>query len=163
LFLNLLNFIGIHDGLILGDSGYPLNRYLMAPYLTPQTPAEERFNASLCRTCVLIEQTFGILKRKFQALQFGLRTLPEQAVVYIKASCILHNIAIERQETVISDDYMAIHIRDCQQQLVQGPAAPIRNDGVLKRAAITKDFFSSQSKLQWFSLRVIFGIFLYIS
>ena len=140
MFVNLLNSIGIHDGLILGDSGYPLTRYLMTPYLTPQTPAEERFNASLCRTRVLIEQTFGILKRKFQALQIGLRTSPEQAVVYITASCILHNIAIERRDTVISDDYMGINIRDCQQQIIQGPAAPTRNDGVLKRAAITNGF-----------------------
>jgi hypothetical protein len=77
------------------------------------------------------------LKRKFQALQFGLRTSPEQAIVYITASCILHNIAIKRRDTVISDDYMAINIRDCQQQVVQGPAAPTRNDG----AAVTNGLF----------------------
>ncbi|XP_048739575.1 putative nuclease HARBI1 [Ostrea edulis] len=132
---------GIHDGLLLGDSGYPLTRYLMTPYLTPRTPAEERFNASLCRTRVLIEQTFGIMKRKFQALHFGLRTSPEQAIVYITASCILHNIAIDRQDTRISDDCITINIRDCQAQVVQGPAAPTRNDGILKRATITNGFF----------------------
>ncbi|XP_052690636.1 putative nuclease HARBI1 [Crassostrea angulata] len=132
---------GMHDGLLLGDSGYPLTRYLMTPYLAPRTPAEERFNASLCRTRVLIEQTFGILKRKFQSLHFGLRTCPDQAVEYITATCILHNIAIDRQDTQVSYNICDLNIRDCQPQLLQDPAAPARNDGVLKRAAITNGFF----------------------
>jgi hypothetical protein len=73
----------VHDGILVGDSGYQLTRYLMTPYLAPSTPSEERFNASLCRTRVLIEQTFGILKRRFQVLQVGLRVSPDQAIQYI--------------------------------------------------------------------------------
>ena len=46
-------FEGTLNGLLLGDSGYPLSKHLMTPYLTTQTLAEK----SLCRTRVLIEQT----------------------------------------------------------------------------------------------------------
>ncbi|XP_061179002.1 putative nuclease HARBI1 [Saccostrea echinata] len=132
-----------HDGLLLGDSGYPLSKHLMTPYLTTQAQAEERFNESLCRTRVLIEQTFGILKRKFQALHFGIRSTPEQAVVYITACSILHNIGIERGDTIVSSDCRDINIRNCLQQIVNanGPVPPARNEGISKRIAITNGFF----------------------
>ncbi|XP_065938425.1 putative nuclease HARBI1 [Magallana gigas] len=86
---------GEHNGILLGDSGYPCKRFLMTPYLNPQTNAHQRFNASLCRTRVLIEQSFGILKRRFSCLQGILRTTPEQAVGYVVACVILHNLGIQ--------------------------------------------------------------------
>lgn len=67
----------------------------MTPYLNPQTYAHQRFNAFLCRTSVLIEQSFGILKRRFSCLQGILRTTPEQAVGYVVACVILHNLGIQ--------------------------------------------------------------------
>lgn len=86
---------GEHNGILLGDSGYPCKRFLMTPYLNPQTNAQQRFNASLCRTRVLIEQSFGILKRRFSCLQGILRTTPDQAVGYVVACVILHNLGIQ--------------------------------------------------------------------
>lgn len=62
---------GARTGLILGDSGYALKKYLMVPYLTPANRAEEKFNTALCRTRVTIEQAYGILKRRFPCLQIG--------------------------------------------------------------------------------------------
>lgn len=45
---------GLHDGILLGESGHPLTRHLMTPYLTPSKRSEEKFNASLYQTRVLI-------------------------------------------------------------------------------------------------------------
>lgn len=136
--MNIYFNAGDYDGILLGDSGYPLSRYLMTPYLTPRTQSEERFNSSLCRTRVLIEQTFGIMKRKFQALHFGLRTSPDQTVSYITACCILHNIGIERGDTIISGDCRELNVADCQQAVIN---AHPRADGVAKRFSITQAFF----------------------
>jgi hypothetical protein len=73
MFLNLLKFItflflGQYNGLLLGDSGYPCKQYLMTPFSYPSTPSEEKFNKCHAKTRVLIEQTFGILKKRFACL-----------------------------------------------------------------------------------------------
>ncbi|XP_033738226.1 putative nuclease HARBI1 [Pecten maximus] len=91
----------LYSGFLLGDSGYPCRRYLMTPYNhTNDIRHRERFNGALCRTRVVIEQTFGILKRRFSCLSIGLRTNPNRACKYIVACAILHNIGILRQDIV---------------------------------------------------------------
>lgn len=47
-------FSGEHNGLLL-DSGYPCRRYFLLP-IYPTTEAHQNYNASLCRTRVLVEQ-----------------------------------------------------------------------------------------------------------
>ncbi|XP_052260338.1 putative nuclease HARBI1 [Dreissena polymorpha] len=86
------------DGLLLGDSGYGCKRYLMTPYQNTDSPCKERFNISLCRTRVVIEQAFGVLKRRFPCLHYGLRVKPDRAAKITVACVILHNIGLERQD-----------------------------------------------------------------
>ncbi|XP_033755754.1 putative nuclease HARBI1 [Pecten maximus] len=70
----------LYSGFMLGDPGYPCRRYLMTPYNhTNEIRHRERFNGALCRTRVIIEQTFGILKWRFNCLSIGLRTNPNRA------------------------------------------------------------------------------------
>jgi hypothetical protein len=38
------------DGMLLGDSGYSVQKYMMTPLSNPQTPAENLFNESQIRT-----------------------------------------------------------------------------------------------------------------
>ena len=76
----------------------------MTPFLNPTTPAEERFNAALARTRVLIEQTFGILKRRFQILHNEVRAIPTRAIVYIASCATLHNIGINRGDIIDRDE-----------------------------------------------------------
>ena len=59
---------------------------------------QERFNISLCRTRVVIEQAFGVLKRRFPCLHYGLRVKPDRAAKITVACVILHNIGLERQD-----------------------------------------------------------------
>lgn len=95
-----LFFTGHYQGFLLGDSGYPCKHYLLTPYINTRSRAEEKYNSALCRTRVIIEQTFGILKRRFQCLHNELRTSPEQAIQYVLACVVLHNIGIERGDII---------------------------------------------------------------
>ncbi|WAR13102.1 HARB1-like protein, partial [Mya arenaria] len=54
-----------NTGHLLGDSGYPLKRFLMTPYLHPGSPAEERFNKAQKGAELVVERSFGVLKSRF--------------------------------------------------------------------------------------------------
>ena len=112
----------------------------MTPFLAPATPAEERFNESLMRTRVLIEQTFGILKRRFQVLHHEIRAKPSRAVTYTVSSVILHNIGIDRGDIIdiidVEDDD-----DDAQGRDAVIPAGVAGGDGV--RRHIVDTFFSA--------------------
>ena len=71
--------------------------YLMTLYNnTNDIRYKERYNAALCRTRVLIEQTYGILKRRFPCLSVVLRTKPDRACQYVLACVVLHKIGLQR-------------------------------------------------------------------
>ncbi|XP_031333815.1 putative nuclease HARBI1 [Photinus pyralis] len=85
---------GMGNHLILGDSGYPLIKYLITPLLNPTTPGENRFNEAQIRTRNVIERAFGVWKRRFPVLALGLRLQLPTVQDIIMATAILHNIAI---------------------------------------------------------------------
>ncbi|XP_053390061.1 putative nuclease HARBI1 [Mercenaria mercenaria] len=91
---------GQFDGHLLGDSGYACRQFLLTPYLRPNTPAQERYNEALTKTRVTIEQTFGVLKRRFPCLKYGLRVSPARACGTIVACVILHNFGMVRGDTI---------------------------------------------------------------
>uniref|UniRef100_A0AAY5LA12 Putative nuclease HARBI1 n=1 Tax=Esox lucius TaxID=8010 RepID=A0AAY5LA12_ESOLU len=80
------------DGIILGDSAYPLLPWLMTPFLTANTPAQARFNTAHCRARCAIERLNGVLKRRFACLNY-LRAEPQKACNITLACIVLHNIA----------------------------------------------------------------------
>lgn len=110
----------------------------MTPFLSPSTPAEERYNESLCRTRVLIEQTFGVLKRRFQCLHHEIATEPEQAVTYIVACTVLHNLGIERGDVLPNANGEIVPPADDIMNQCNG-----RNDGMAMRQLIVQNFFQT--------------------
>ncbi|XP_063394728.1 putative nuclease HARBI1 [Cydia fagiglandana] len=86
------------NGIVLGDSGYFLNNYLLTPLSNPLTRAEQLYNESHIRTRNVIERTFGIWKRRFPVLSIGLRCKIPLAQDIIVATAILHNLARTQNE-----------------------------------------------------------------
>lgn len=81
------------NSIILGDSGYPLLPYLITPLLNPADQAQMLFNEAQIRTRNIIERTFGIWKRRFPILAYGMRIKIERVQDVIVTTAVLHNIA----------------------------------------------------------------------
>lgn len=85
---------------LLGDSGYPLKKYLITPLLNLETAAERKFNQAQIKTRGIIERTFGIWKRRFPILSLGIRNKLETAQSIIVGTAVIHNIAQERHDFI---------------------------------------------------------------
>ncbi|RCN25922.1 transposase, IS4 family [Ancylostoma caninum] len=65
---------GRKKGVLLADSAYRSEKFLLKPILTEtRTEAEGRYTRALCKGRAIIEHAFGSLKRQFQSLHTELR------------------------------------------------------------------------------------------
>lgn len=80
-------------GVMLGDSGYPCETYLLTPVLTPRTDGEIRYNNAHKTTRNLVERTIGVWKQRFRCLSRGLHQKLDNSVAIICATSVLHNIS----------------------------------------------------------------------
>lgn len=90
-----------------GDSGYPLEPYLLTPFGNPNNQAEARYNTSHSNTRVVVEQTFGTLKSRFRCLHKSGGALQYEPLkcAKIAVSCmLLHNYCIQHRVPLITDD-----------------------------------------------------------
>lgn len=83
------------NSVIIGDSGYAIQSYLITPLLNVETEEENLFNESLIRTRNTVERMYGILKRRFPVLSLGMRVKIPTVQYIIVACAVLHNIARE--------------------------------------------------------------------
>lgn len=81
--------------IILGDSGYPCRPWLLTKFPNPVNNAQKSFNAAHSRTRVIIEQSFGRLKRQWNILHEGIRMPIEMVPKIIGVCFMLRNLAIE--------------------------------------------------------------------
>ena len=93
----------LDDGILLGDSGYACTPYLMTPYPSPSTAAQENYNTAHTKTRVIVEQSFGRWKRRFHVLHSEIRMTPQRACSVIGACAVLHNIAVLLNEPMDDD------------------------------------------------------------
>ncbi|XP_042149599.1 uncharacterized protein LOC120850563 [Ixodes scapularis] len=82
---------------MLGDAGYPLQPWLMAPFRKPRKQEEENYNECLTKTRQVIERTYGILKSRFRCLDRSGGVLQYTPIVCGRTSvacAVLHNYCI---------------------------------------------------------------------
>ncbi|KAJ8910318.1 hypothetical protein NQ315_012239 [Exocentrus adspersus] len=80
---------------LIGDSGYPLEPWLLVPFADPiQDSPESRFNTALSRVRVIIEHINGLLKARFRSIH-GHRALhynPARCAKIIYSCAVIHNM-----------------------------------------------------------------------
>ncbi|KAF2882683.1 hypothetical protein ILUMI_23485 [Ignelater luminosus] len=121
--------------LLLGDSAYALKDYMMTPLLNPTTSAEQNYNNAHIQTRNCIERCFGVWKRRFACLSLGLRTKVDTTLVIIVATAVLHNIAINENDTNNFEDVVVDE--EVEQEVMQ-----VNNGGgnAVRRALIENVF-----------------------
>lgn len=92
------------NGILLGDSGYPLRQYLLTPILNPERPAEALYNEAHIRTRNSVERLYGVWKRRFPILALGMRYKLPRIMTIIVATAVLHNIARRNRDQNPPDD-----------------------------------------------------------
>ncbi|XP_037503454.1 putative nuclease HARBI1 [Rhipicephalus sanguineus] len=97
---------------LLGDSGYPLEPWLLIPVSGDPSvhSAEGRFNAEHITMRSIVERCIGMLKARFRCLQ-RYRTLhhePERAADIIAACASLHNLCLGEGATEPVDEFEGI-------------------------------------------------------
>ncbi|XP_064120441.1 putative nuclease HARBI1 [Macrobrachium nipponense] len=93
--------IGVYGDMhLLGDSGYPLEPFLLTPYPHPTTWGQERYNRSHKKTRTIMEQTFGVLKSRFRCLHNSggsLQYKPKKCAKIAAACMLLHNRCVQQR------------------------------------------------------------------
>lgn len=85
------------NGWLLGDSGYPLEPWLMTPFRNPPAgSAEANFNFVHAQARSNVEQCIGILKGRWRVLMEERRSRysPERVGTIVNVCAALHNICI---------------------------------------------------------------------
>ena len=82
----------------LGDSGYAVRNYFLTPLVNPVLRGERLYNEAHVRTRNVIERCFGVWKRRFPVLAYGLRLKLNTVLQVVVATAVLHNLAKDMNE-----------------------------------------------------------------
>ena len=119
---------------LLGDSAFACNNWLIDPFRGDVEGARHRFHKAHKKTQCTIERAYGVLKKRFCALMMGMRVRNmKRTAKLVQCAVILHNICIlfsnngddllDDEDLDIVDDKLDIdhgeEQQDKQQQLLQ--------------------------------------------
>lgn len=128
------------NSLLLGDSGYPCRSYLLTPFLRPVTPAQEAYNVAQRSTRNVVERCFGIWKKRFPCLSFGLRNNIQTSLHVIVACAVLHNIGFLYNDEPFELDDMDYNPDN--DDLNVPPANRFQNENTAVRDALVMTVFN---------------------
>lgn len=127
----------------LGDSGFPLERYLITPVARlnrPVTPEERNFNYRQSRARRIIECAFGLLKNKCHVYEKPIGLGVTKVEKIILATVCLHNFLIT-SELMLDEQHRRYTVNaELQAEVdVEGPDQNnVRNQGRLIRNFLTR-------------------------
>ena len=122
----------ISDGLLLGESGYPLRPWLLTPVLISTSPQEVGYNEAHMKTRNIIESSFGLLKSCFRCIDTSGGTRPIViAVVVLHNLCIIHHLPLPENNNIPLD----------REHIDRQPYAGRLNDGVAVRGRLINGRF----------------------
>lgn len=114
-------------------SGYACRSYLLTPVLRPETDAEVRYNTAHKKTWVIVEQLFGVWKRRFPCLHYGLKTKLSTSVAIVCANAVLHNVCIQYNlDEVVEDELNENVIENIVNRKQNGIGLAHRNAFILR-------------------------------
>ncbi|CAK1591019.1 unnamed protein product [Parnassius mnemosyne] len=145
---------------IIADEAFGLSTYLMRPYSRDDIRGDEGkkiFNYRLSRARNTVEDTFGILVKKFRLFERRLLMSHDHTVTVVSAICCLHNFLrddtcywSERDQTITLRDMNAL-------ENFRGFGGNSTSDALAVRNAF-KEYFSSESgAIPWQRRRVRAG------
>ena len=79
---------------LLGDSGYPLQSWLLTPFLNPTNQAQERYNTRHKQIRSAVERCNGVLKMRWRCLTKPMMFQPARCSRIIASCGALHNFAL---------------------------------------------------------------------
>ncbi|KAJ8913896.1 hypothetical protein NQ315_005693 [Exocentrus adspersus] len=106
---------GNRNSWLLGDSGYPLQPWLMTPFLNPPPNSpESQYNSAHIQARNCIERQNGVLKSRFRCIlrERVLRYSPEKCGNIANACAILHNICVAGNLELDNDDLVFDDVED---------------------------------------------------
>ncbi|XP_065205515.1 putative nuclease HARBI1 [Planococcus citri] len=83
------------NNVLVADSGYGIQKYIITPLQDPKTAAEVLFNESQMVTRNPVERSHEEWKLRFPILSIGISVQLSTALAVIVATAVLHNIALK--------------------------------------------------------------------
>lgn len=95
--------------ILVGDSGYANTFYMVTPYTANNHQLAhnvhmQAYQCAIIRTRNVVERQYGILKRRFPALAYGMRVRVTTGINLIAVAGMLHNICLNEHEPHPPDD-----------------------------------------------------------
>lgn len=141
-FLNQLHNLGETTTWLIGDSGYPLQPFLMTPFIgAAENTPESRYNAAHIRARNVVERAIGVLKMRFRCLlkERVARYDPTFVSMLVTACSVLHNMCVIGGVPLIYEE------EDVENEVINIPgpinANNLLNEGQQTRNNIVRRYF----------------------
>lgn len=128
----------------IADEAFALGQHLMRPYSNRNLSTPKKvFNYHLTRARRVVECTFGILANKWRVLHTPIALNIENAILAVKAACVLHNFVRVRDGYCFKDSLMH-NLESAHLSATRGST-----DDSSVREAFTSYFVSPAGEVAW--------------